>query len=502
MKTKLYLSTLLMLALNIAVAQKGRLNISIANTGSSELSLMSHNQLPGKTWVAVPLSTGKTAEYTLNLTEPQFVTLYCDSSSITGSKELSFMFFLSPGDDLLFKADFAKSDFGLSITGKGSTNNQPLAKKMLGIDAYKFNGDTLPYRVIAAIKNEQVLERKAFDEYIEHYKPNASFIKAYRYNIEYMPVATFYAFKENNKFQIEKQYERNSSKWQQITDSLFLGIKLNNAEALSSSKYRQLVKDFLLREKERLWNLSSTNPETFYREWYNAGVEDGKLMFNDDKFNLLKEKIINKYFTGAVAEYLYGVLLGEAYQEKNPQNIVQIFNRFKQKYPGSIYIDMISPTVNEVLKRLQNPLIDSMIFVKDNGADLKTLNDVLALVRGKTVLVDMWGTWCAPCHEEIEKNGEAIRDHFKGKKLQYLYIANRDEKNQKTWKDLIAYFNMKGIHILASTALSNDIMAKVKGSGYPTYFIINKDGSYALSDAGYPMNREVLLKQLELALAK
>ena len=502
MKVKLYLSILLMLALNIAVAQKARLNIAIANTGSSELGLMIHNELPGKAWVAVPLSTGKTAEYILNLTEPQFVTLYCDSSSAAGSKELSFMFFLSPGDDLLFKADFARSDFGLSITGKGSENNQPLAKKMLGVDVNKFNGDTLPYRVITAIKSEQVVLGKAFDEYMQLYKPTPSFIKAYRYNIKYMPVATYYSFKENNKFQIWKSYERNFSKWQQITDSLFLDIKLDNADALSSSKYRQLVKDFLLREKERLWNLSDNNPETFYSEWYNADVEDGKRMFNDDKSNLLQEKIINKYFTGAVAEYLYAVLLGEAYQEKNPKNVVDIFNRFKQKYPGNIYINMVSQTVNEMLRRQQTPLTDAMVFAKDNGTGLKTLNEVLVLVKGKTVLVDMWGTWCAPCREEIEKNGEAIKEHFKNKGLNYLYIANKDEGNKKTWKDLIAYFNMKGTHILASGALSKDIMAKVNGTGYPTYFIINKDGSYELSEAGYPMNRDILIKQLEHALAK
>jgi protein-disulfide isomerase-like protein with CxxC motif len=59
---------------------------------------------------------------------------------------------------------------------------------------------------------------------------------------------------------------------------------------------------------------------------------------------------------------------------------------------------------------------------------------------------------------------------------------------------------MKGTHILANQGLTYDIMRKVKGSGYPTYIIIKKDGTYELSKAGFPMNRQVLIKQLEEAL--
>jgi protein-disulfide isomerase-like protein with CxxC motif len=66
---------------------------------------------------------------------------------------------------------------------------------------------------------------------------------------------------------------------------------------------------------------------------------------------------------------------------------------------------------------------------------------------------------------------------------------------------LIAYFKLTGTHVLANEKLSDDIMKKTKGRGYPTYIVIKKDGSYELSKAGYPMDRGVLIKQLEDALA-
>ena len=86
--------------------------------------------------------------------------------------------------------------------------------------------------------------------------------------------------------------------------------------------------------------------------------------------------------------------------------------------------------------------------------------------------------------------------------MEFLYIANHDMGKQREWKQLIQYFNLEGSHIMANDGLSKDIMGKVKGTGYPTYIVIHKDGTFELSKADYPMKREVLIKQLEEAMQK
>ncbi|HEX4372477.1 MAG TPA: hypothetical protein VHZ50_04135 [Puia sp.] len=110
------------------------------------------------------------------------------------------------------------------------------------------------------------------------------------------------------------------------------------------------------------------------------------------------------------------------------------------------------------------------------------------------------GTWCGPCRESLLENSDSIKTHFQNKGLDYLYVANHDESNPAKWKKLIPYYNLSGTNILASKTLTEDIMQKVKGEGYPTYLIIKRDGSFELSKAGAPMNRNVLYKQLEDAL--
>lgn len=111
----------------------------------------------------------------------------------------------------------------------------------------------------------------------------------------------------------------------------------------------------------------------------------------------------------------------------------------------------------------------------------------------------MWGTWCGPCREEIEKNAKKLREHFKRKNVTFLYIANLDNGREKEWKKQIAYFQIEGLHILANPRLTADIMGKVKATGYPTYIIVKKDGSYEQTATKYPVNLNEMEKEIEAA---
>ncbi|MDQ6471797.1 TlpA disulfide reductase family protein [Flavobacterium sp. LHD-80] len=157
--------------------------------------------------------------------------------------------------------------------------------------------------------------------------------------------------------------------------------------------------------------------------------------------------------------------------------------------------------INEIIEKNKKPLNDKMVFV-DKGDQLKTFEEIIGQFKGKTVLIDMWGTWCAPCRKEINEHSKALHDYFKDKDIQFLYVANHDSHNPENWKKFISYESLEGFHILANEALTKDIMTKTKGDGYPTYIVLSKDGSYELSKAGYPMKREVLIQQLESALIK
>lgn len=440
--------------------------------------------------IDIPLNEGQGVA-AIDLNEPVFM-------RIRAANLQNYSLFISPGDQLDITIP-ATENGQVSVTGKGSENNQLLNTTVwFGTDAY--DADTLPERILNDLRSLHRKDSATLTAYIQQHNPTKAFIDAQRLNLQYFVLKEFYRFASNHKFALQNKPNGTDliKQWNDATERLIAGTNIDHDAALITPNYTEFIRDFLLRKKEALWTLSQENIDEFARDWYDGDQELAMKSYREDPENLLIEKIINRYFSGETAAFAYAHLIGSALGSKE-DNLVVIFENFKAAYPANPYLPFLEPSIDEIRKKESRPLTDRMLFADENGS-LKTFEQVLAQVKGKTVLLDMWGTWCGPCREEIDKNSQALKDHFKGKNVDFLYVANYDLSKPEKWKKLIAYYGLEGIHILASQELTEDIMKKTGGRGYPTYVVIKPDGSYELSQAGYPMNREELIKQIEAAL--
>jgi len=117
---------------------------------------------------------------------------------------------------------------------------------------------------------------------------------------------------------------------------------------------------------------------------------------------------------------------------------------------------------------------------RDGGGAQKSLADW----RGRTVLLNLWATWCVPCRREMPAL-QALQQKLGGKNFEVVAvnIDTRDPEKPKAWLrdvgvDQLTYYAD------ASAKVFQDLKLIGKGFGMPTTLLIDPSGCEIATLAG------------------
>jgi thiol-disulfide isomerase/thioredoxin len=140
------------------------------------------------------------------------------------------------------------------------------------------------------------------------------------------------------------------------------------------------------------------------------------------------------------------------------------------------------------------------IYLLDKETSVKSLNELVILLKGKQIYIDRWATWCSPCLEEF-KYKDLLHEFLANKGISMVYLNSDKEIKENDFYEFIIAHNLRGYHLRLNDELKADLIKQnIFIPIIPQYMIIGKDGKVIDNKALRPSDGEKLFSQLDSML--
>lgn len=188
-----------------------------------------------------------------------------------------------------------------------------------------------------------------------------------------------------------------------------------------------------------------------------------------------------------------------AIQRQYEKELIPLYEEFKLTYPNSPYLSAMKGYYEEICAfHAPKSLSDDIQFMTDTEG-ISTMEELLSRFAGKKLYVDVWATWCGPCKEEFV-NEKSLHELLESKGYEMLYLSVDKEEADVQWRDMVAYYQLRGHHIRAGEALFNDLQRLYDANGgmvIPWNMIVDTHGSIVQLHAPRPSDPVALSTALD-----
>ena len=194
----------------------------------------------------------------------------------------------------------------------------------------------------------------------------------------------------------------------------------------------------------------------------------------------------------------YDLLVAAAYSEQmndslkelnviQKNNILAYFQN-KEKDLATLLLNMSDHVVSKLpyTKRLVPYTIDSIHGVTPEHI----IESIAAKHHGRVTLIDIWATWCSPCmnaHTEMR----AVKDSLRKAGVDFVYISSTTSPRTE-WEEDIKYIGDEHYYLDQKDVIF--ILDKYNLTGFPSYFIFDKEGNMCNCFCGFKDINDILEK--------
>lgn len=122
----------------------------------------------------------------------------------------------------------------------------------------------------------------------------------------------------------------------------------------------------------------------------------------------------------------------------------------------------------------QEALTHSLLTIEGTET---TLQSVIDANRGKTIVIDVWASWCGDCIKGLPLV-KALQEQTKNDEVVYVFLSV--DRKQESWKNAIEKRNIEGAHYFVPTGMKGAFGKAIDLDWIPRYMVVGKDGKLKL----------------------